>query len=389
MLNKKAFEDFIKSFENAEFGEMEIISPEGKKYYFQGDKTGVKADLHINSYDVITGIVAKGDIGLAEAYRDGKWDSNCLKSLFSYALQNEQSLNKYIYGTNFYKLIANIAYFFRRNTLNGSKNNIAAHYDLGNNFYKLWLDESMTYSSAIFNDSKELLISAQYNKYDRILERIGDNSGDILEVGCGWGGFAERAITQKDHRIKGLTLSEEQHRYANNRLKDYNENTKIVLEDYRKQEGKFDNIVSIEMFEAVGEKFWPVYFSKLSSLLKNKGKAVIQTITIDGQHFDNYRKGGDFIRSFIFPGGMLPSEERFEQEAKKAGLKLTDKFLFGKNYSLTLNHWLNNFNDKVEEVKKLGFDDKFIRIWRLYLASCIATFAIGRTNVMQVELQHA
>lgn len=389
MFNNLAFETFIKSFENADFGEIEITSPEGKKYYFQGNKPGVSADIHIKSFDVIASLIAKGDIGFAEDYRDGKWESNCLKSLFFYAIQNEQSLNSYIHGTSFYKMVANIIYLFRRNTLKGSKNNISAHYDLGNDFYKLWLDDSMTYSAAIFKNNNEHLLSAQHNKYDRILDRIGSNSSDILEVGCGWGGFAERAITRKDHRIKGITLSNEQHDYANQRLKNYSDNTKIVLEDYRKQEGKFDNIVSIEMFEAVGEKFWPTYFSKLSSLLKPKGRAVIQTITIHNDQFESYRKRGDFIRSFIFPGGMLPSENKFEKVAGDADLKVTDKFLFGKDYSLTLNHWLSNFDSKIEEVKKLGFDDKFIRIWRLYLASCVATFASGKTGVMQVELQHA
>jgi cyclopropane-fatty-acyl-phospholipid synthase len=201
--------------------------------------------------------------------------------------------------------------------------------------------------------------------------------------------FAERAITTKDHRIKGITLSNEQHSFANNRLNNFKSNADIVLEDYRHQQGKFDNIVSIEMFEAVGEQYWSTYFNKLSSSLKQKGKAVVQTITIDEKHFESYRKGGDLIRSFIFPGGMLPSPERFEYEAKKAGLKITDKFHFGKDYARTLDNWLQTFNSKVAEVKALGFDDKFIRIWRLYLASCIASFSVERTDVMQVELQHA
>lgn len=389
MLQNVVFNTFLKSFEKAEYGDLEIVSPEGKKYFFQGSKTGVSAHLHLKTYDVITNLIAKGDIGFAEDYRDGKWDSDSVKNFIFYALQNEDYLNNYIYGTNLFKAIAKIAYFFKRNTIKGSKKNIHAHYDLGNEFYKLWLDPTMTYSSAIFNNNNESLALAQHNKYDRILQRLGDKSGNVLEVGCGWGGFAERAAYLKDHKIKGITLSEEQHSYAKNRLSEFKENTNIVLEDYRKQTGKFDYIVSIEMFEAVGEKFWNTYFSKLSSMLKEKGKAVIQTITIDNKYFDSYRKNGDFIRSFIFPGGMLPSENRFAEETKKANLKITDKFLFGKDYALTLNYWLNNFENKIDEVKKLGFDEKFIRLWRLYLASCIATFAVGRTNVMQVEVQHA
>ena len=389
MFEKFAFDAFLKSLENITYGSFEVISPEGKRYLFEGDLPGPKASMKFNSYDVIANLAAKGDIGFAEDYRDGKWDSENLPALIYVALKNESALNSYIYGNNFYRVIAQFVNFFKRNNLKGSKRNIQAHYDLGNDFYSLWLDPTMTYSSAIFSNDNESLSEAQHNKYDRILELIGDKSGEILEIGCGWGGFAERAITTKDHRIKGITLSNEQHSFANNRLNNFKSNADIVLEDYRHQQGKFDNIVSIEMFEAVGEQYWSTYFNKLSSSLKQKGKAVVQTITIDEKHFESYRKGGDLIRSFIFPGGMLPSPERFEYEAKKAGLKITDKFHFGKDYARTLDNWLQTFNSKVAEVKALGFDDKFIRIWRLYLASCIASFSVERTDVMQVELQHA
>lgn len=389
MFQKTAFNTFLKSLDNVQYGYLELTCPEGKKYSFQGRENGIQADIHIKNYDVITNLIAKGDIGFAEDYRDGNWESEHLQSLFFFAMQNEESLNNYSNGTGFFKTIANISYFFKRNTLSGSKRNISAHYDLGNEFYKLWLDPTMTYSGAIFKNKNESLASAQHNKYDRILDLIRDKPGNILEVGCGWGGFAERAVGRNDYKIKGITLSEEQHDYANERLKPYKGNTSVVLEDYRKQEGKFDYIVSIEMFEAVGEKFWPIYFSKLSSLLKSRGKAVIQTITINNDYFESYRKGGDMIRSFIFPGGMLPSENRFAEEAKKAGLKITDKHLFGMDYALTLDHWLNTFDSKIEQVRKQGFDEKFIRIWRLYLASCIASFSVNRSNVMQVEVQHA
>ncbi len=389
MFDKTAFETFLKSLEGTEYGSLEVTSPDGKKYKFEGHKKGVEADIEIKSYSVITSLIAKGDIGFTEDYRDGKWETNHLPSLFYFAMQNEESLNNYIHGTNFFKVVANIVYFFRRNHLKGSKRNISAHYDLGNDFYKLWLDPSMTYSSAIYDNKSQNLTLAQNNKYDRILDKIGDKSSNILEVGCGWGGFAERAISKRNHNIKGITLSNQQHSYAINRLKAYGTGANIVLEDYRLQEGKFDNIVSIEMFEAVGEKFWPVYFSKLSSLLKTKGKAVIQTITIDDKLFDSYKKGGDLIRSFVFPGGMLPSEERFKFESEKAGLRLNESFKFGNDYALTLNQWLKNFDRKIDDVKALGFDEKFIRIWRVYLASCIASFSIGRTDVVQFEVEHA
>ena len=244
----------------------------------------------------------------------------------------------------------------------------------------------MSYSSALFRHDGESLEQAQYRKYDRMLERLGTNSGSLLEVGCGWGGLAERAITQNDFDVKGITLSEEQHAYAQQRLGD---DATIALEDYRSQDGKYDHIISIEMFEAVGEKFWPVYFNKLQSLLKHKGKAVIQTITIGEPFFERYRRGGDMLRSFIFPGGMLPSPTRFAEEASRAGLRVTDQFAFGKDYALTLKHWLKRFEESLPQIRLLGFDESFIRVWRFYLAVCIAGFASGRTDVMQMELQHA
>jgi len=390
MFKKTTFNKFLDSLKNIEHGSIQVTSPKGEVYNFTSkNQNGIAADIHIKDYGVITNIAAKGDIGFTEDYRDGMWDTNNLQSLLLFAMQNTKSLDSYMDGTNLFKILANVIYFFKSNTINGSKRNISAHYDLGNDFYKIWLDPSMTYSSAIFYDKSQSLQNAQYNKYDRILERLGDNPSDVLEVGCGWGGFAERAVKNNDHRIKGITLSEQQHSYATDRLKGFKDSTNIVLEDYRIQEGKFDNIVSIEMFEAVGEKFWPIYFAKLASLLKDKGKAVIQTITIDDKIFDSYRKSGDLIRSFIFPGGMLPSQERFKYEVEKAGLKITDKYLFGNDYALTLEKWLNTFDEKIEEIKPLGFDEKFIKIWRMYLASCIASFSTDRTDVMQVEVQHA
>lgn len=243
----------------------------------------------------------------------------------------------------------------------------------------------MTYSSAIFEDKAQNLISAQYRKYDRIIENI-HRSGKLLEIGCGWGGFAERAMLKGDYDLKALTLSEEQYTYAKNRLQG---NADIAIEDYRIQKGKYDQIVSIEMFEAVGEKFWDTYFSKIKALLAEKGKAIIQTITIDESYFERYRKSGDAIRTFIFPGGMLPSPDRFVAAVSKADLVVTDKFAFGEHYALTIQHWLMAFEKNIEQIKILGFDEKFLRIWRFYLTFCIASFKSGRTNVMQIALEHA
>jgi cyclopropane-fatty-acyl-phospholipid synthase len=385
MLEKTITLQFLKALEHIEYGSMDVTTPDGKLHQFKGHKPSVHSTLNLHDWRAIKLFATKGDTGFAEAYRDGFWDSDDLANLFVIGLQNEAALDKYIYGSLLGRIASRISYLFTRNTIDGSKKNIHAHYDLGNAFYKLWLDESMTYSSALFTAPNQNLVEAQHNKYDRILERLGD-SGRVLEIGCGWGGFAERAVTQKDYEIKGLTISNAQHEYATKRL---GNNAHIALEDYRLQNGKYNSIVSIEMFEAVGEKFWPVYFGKLKSLLADKGKAVIQTITIGNEYFDRYRTGGDMIRTYIFPGGMLPSPARFEQESKKAGLRITDTHAFGQDYALTVQHWLSRFESKLSEIKTLGFDEPFIRLWRFYLTCCIASFKVGRTDVMQVELSHA
>ena len=385
MLNRYANRLFLDRLRHIDYGAITVITPDGKRHDFSGKFTGYTAHLLLHDWRVISLLLQKGDIGFAEAYRNGWWDSDDLTTLFLCGLQNEAVLKPYIYGNTLSRITSRITYLLTRNTLSGSKKNIHAHYDLGNEFYALWLDPSMTYSSALFSKEDHDLTRAQYRKYDRITERLGQ-SGRLLEIGCGWGGFAERALARNDFAIKGLTISEAQHDYAKERL---GSNAVIALEDYRLQQGTYDQIVSIEMFEAVGEAFWPVYFSKIKSLLHKKGKAVIQTITIDDRYFDEYRKGGDVIRSFIFPGGMLPSPERFSAESAKAGLQVTDRFAFGQDYARTMRHWLEKFETHIDHITSLGFDERFIRLWRFYLTCCIASFTIGRTDVMQMELQHA
>lgn len=386
MFAQMTSDSLFRRLDHLDTGTLKLTTPDGKTRVFEGKNPGESAHLELRSWRVIQNMLKKGDIGFAEDYRAGKWETDNLTALTTLGLINRQALDRFVAGNNISRTISMLSYLLRLNSLRGSKKNIHAHYDLGNDFYKLWLDPSMTYSSAIFKGENETLEQAQHNKYDRILDCLGDNSGSILEVGCGWGGFAERAQQRGDFGIKGITLSEEQHEYANQRL---GKNANIVLEDYRHQEGKFDNIVSIEMFEAVGERYWQTYFEKIKSLLSENGKAVIQTITMNEKDFPRYRKGGDFIRSYIFPGGMLPSPSRFRAEAAKAGLKTGNEYAFGLDYAQTLEHWLNIFDEKSADVKALGFDDGFMRLWRLYLAACISGFRTGRTDVMQVELSHA
>lgn len=386
MWEKRATDTFINTLTHLKYGSMLVTTPDGKRHEMTGTHPGAHSTLHITDWRTIPAFAVKGDIGLAEAYRDGWWHTDNLTDLMVVGLENTDALDPYLYGSAFSRMATRLLYLFTCNTIKGSKRNIHAHYDLGNDFYSLWLDPSMTYSSALFHNQNESLERGQYNKYHCILDQLDSSSGRLLEIGCGWGGFAEQALQRGDYDVKGITLSSEQHHYAQNRLKG---NANIALEDYRHQHGQYDQIVSIEMFEAVGEKFWPVYFSKIKSLLAAKGKAVVQTITIDEKYFDMYRKGGDMVRTFIFPGGMLPSLTRFKEEAAKADLKVTNTIHFGQDYNKTLQAWLASFDSKADQVRALGFDEGFIRTWRFYLAACAASFQVNRTDVLQVQLQHA
>jgi cyclopropane-fatty-acyl-phospholipid synthase len=388
MIINLAQKAFFTALENVEFGSILIKSPDGKEHKFVGKNAGPQADMTLHNWGVLKAFILHGDVGVAETYSTGDWDTNDIEAVMQFGLLNEAAMERVLYGSYFSRLFSRIAYMFRANSLNGSRQNIAAHYDLGNDFYSLWLDETMTYSSAIFSNDNLLLPQAQNRKYDRMLERL-NCAGELLEIGCGWGGMAERAIEKYDHSVKGLTLSVEQQKYAQARLQKFNGNANIALQDYRHETKKFDNIVSIEMFEAVGEKYWDTYFGKVSECLKSKGKAIIQTITIDDKYFETYRKGADMIRTFIFPGGMLPSPSKFEFHANKADLQLTDKFAFGKDYAKTLRQWLINFEAKEQQLDAMGFDEKFRRLWKMYLAACAASFEVGRIDVMQLELQHA
>ena len=379
----------LRQLEHITHGSITLHLPNGCTYQFSGAEAGANADFTLHRWGALPAIIMGGDIGMTEAYRDGLWDTSNLTNLLVFGLENSATLDGAIYSNRYTTLLHRVMYRLQHNTVKGSRRNISAHYDLGNAFYKLWLDESMSYSSAIFTEDAEPLVNAQHRKYDRILERLNTNSGSMLEIGCGWGGMAERAMIHGDYAYKGITLSHEQQAYAHQRLHAHNPVANIALEDYRHQQDRYQHIVSIEMFEAVGERYWPVYFSKLANLLEQKGKAIIQTITIEQPYAARYRKGGDMIRSFIFPGGMLPTEKDFSHQATQQGLQCGDTYRFGKDYATTLQHWLDNFEQNLAQIRQLGFDEKFIRVWRFYLAGCIASFSSGRTNVVQIELQHA
>jgi cyclopropane-fatty-acyl-phospholipid synthase len=366
-------------------GTLTFIAPDGDVAVIKGAKPGPEARFAIKDWDVLRRILARGDIGLGEEFIAGSWTTDNIENLISVFLLNLDQLESFSDG-NFINRLGFVIHnaLVRRNSVAGSARNIKAHYDVGNDFYRLWLDESMTYSSALYAGTNELY-RAQQNKYERILSKFEKPKASVLEIGCGWGGFAERAAAD-DYHVTGLTISPAQHDFASARLKN---SAEIRLQDYRKCKGSFDNIVSIEMFEAVGEHYWPQYFATVAERLKRGGRAVIQTITIRDDLFDGYRTRSDFVRHYVFPGGMLPSLARFREEAERAGLKFAGAFAFGKDYARTLRDWSERMQARSGEIMALGHDERFLRNWQFYLGICAAAFNVARTDVVQVELVNA
>lgn len=366
-----------------EGGPLEVRLPDGSCVLFGHGDRGVTLQVHDKA--VFSQILARGDIGLAEAYIDGLWDSPDLPGLLTLLAANRDVLKKALYGSWRELLSARLRHWLNRNSRAGSKRNIMAHYDLGNDFYSLWLDPSMSYSSALYREALEPTFeSAQEAKYRRILRRLDPQPGQrILEIGCGWGGFAELA-TRRGAQVTGLTLSPAQQAWSRSRVPEAD----IRLQDYRDVKERFDHIVSIEMFEAVGERWWPSYFRTIARSLSPGGKAVVQSITIHDDLFPRYRKGTDFIQQYIFPGGMLPSRKAFRDAAAKAGLAVKDEFAFGHDYAVTLAQWRANFDANWPRIERLGFDDTFRRLWRMYLGYCEAGFRAGSVDVVQFELAH-
>ena len=377
-------ERLLQALSRIQYGSIAITTPDGKKLFFRGKEEGAHATLTIHDWKAVRNVAMRGDIALGEDYIAGLWDTDSVEALLTLFLSNIDALEDFRDGDWLRRIGFNIYNrILRRNSRAGSRNNIRAHYDVGNDFYKLWLDDTMTYSSALYKKPADTLEVAQKQKYGRILDRIdGDN---VLEIGCGWGGFAEQA-SNSNRKVTGLTISPAQHAFAQRRLKG---RADIRLEDYRDTGGTFDSIVSIEMFEAVGERYWPLYFQRVSERLKRGGSAVVQTITMRNDLFARYRANSDFIRHYVFPGGMLPSQEKFAESAAAAGLKCVDTFAFGQDYARTLREWLVRFEEKKSEIYALGYSESFVRNWRFYLGTCAAAFAVGRTDVMQVEMKHA
>lgn len=369
--------------EKLQDGMLEIRLPDGSSRLFGNGEHGVT--LNVSNEAMFSAVLAKGDIGLAEAYLDGHWDASDITGLLTLLARNRDVLKKAVYGSWRNLLAARVRHWLNGNSRAGSKRNIMAHYDLGNDFYKLWLDPSMSYSSALYRavDGGDLE-SAQRAKYRRILRRLkAEPAESVLEIGCGWGGFAELAV-EDGLKVTGLTLSPAQLAWAQKRVPDAD----LRLQDYRDTKEQFDHIVSIEMFEAVGERWWPTYFKTIAKSLKPGGRAVVQSITIRDDLFAEYRKGTDFIQQYVFPGGMLPSRSAFRTAAAKQGLTVHGEYAFGEDYARTLAEWRVAFEAKWPEIAALGFDENFRRLWRMYLCYCEAGFLAGNVDVVHFELSH-
>jgi cyclopropane-fatty-acyl-phospholipid synthase len=382
-LDKRAKHEFLNTCTQIQSGSLRLHTPEGEVHDFgQGNPA---AEMQINNWSLVAAIATRGDIGFGEAYVAGLWDTPSIEDLTLVAFKNLDRFRGYAYAGFWNNLkYRAVNRLMRSNSERGSSRNIRAHYDVGNEFYQLWLDDSMTYSSAIFTPDDTDLKRGQDRKYDRILNRLGQ-SERVLEIGCGWGGFAERAADDGRH-VTGLTISPSQKGYADARL---DGRADIRLQDYRKCEGKFDSIVSIEMIEAVGQNYWPTYFATLKSQLSETGVAVIQAITVADSYFDVYRRNSDYIRHYIFPGGMLLSDAVISDQARQAGLVVRDSYAFGADYARTCSIWRDRLEQQAGRIRKLGYGEEFMRNWRYYLGSCAASFAAGQTDVVQVELAHA
>lgn len=381
--------------EGIEHGSLEVRLPDGATQRFGQARSGDRAAvLEVVQWSVFDRVLERGDVGLADAWIDGHWHSPDLTALLTLMANNRQALARAVYGRWWGLLSARLRHLLNANTRAGSRRNIMAHYDLGNDFYQQWLDPTMSYSSALYSSAApRSLAAAQLAKYRRILRRLDARPGDrVLEIGCGWGAFAETAAREAGLEVVGLTLSPAQFQYAKERMRlaGLEHQVRIELRDYRDIAGEqFDHIVSIEMFEAVGERWWPSYFATLKRLLAPGGRALVQSITIRDELFARYRRGTDFIQQHVFPGGMLPSPSVFGQRAVHAGLRVEDAFAFGRDYARTLGEWSAQFERQWPAIEAQGFDERFRRLWRFYLAYCQAGFNSGATDVMQFELAHA
>lgn len=381
--DKKLKSQFLSTCARLHDGQLTLRTPEGERYNF--GSSGPEAEMIIRDWSAISAFAAHGQVGLGEAYVQGLWDTPSVEALVGMAMRNRDQLGAFDKANPFnqakFRLIDTI---LRANSRRGSRKNIRAHYDVGNEFYALWLDEGMTYSSGIFDAGDNDLYRAQSNKNARALSRLSQGAR-TLEIGCGWGGFAEHAADE-GRDVTGVTISRNQHSYAESRL---DGRADIQLRDYRDIQGTYDNIVSIEMIEAVGSRYWPSYFGVLKDKLATGGRVLLQAITVRDEFFETYKTSSDYIRQYVFPGGMLLSDKTIADQADRVGLKVRDNHAFGQDYAKTCRIWSERLTTRKRRINELGYGEAFFRNWQYYLEICAASFAIGHTNVVQVELGHA
>ncbi|HEV2009316.1 MAG TPA: cyclopropane-fatty-acyl-phospholipid synthase family protein [Burkholderiales bacterium] len=379
--------------ERMDFGALTLTTPDGiTRRFGPGGAVGAldgEVDLTLRDWKLCGDVLTGGDVAFAEAFMDDRWETSDLTALLTLIALNQRALEVAFYGRWWRQLVFRAKHLLRSNTKRRARRNVVAHYDLGNDFYGLWLDSTMSYSSALFGgDLLGSLASAQEAKYERVLQQLAPKEGaHLLEIGCGWGGFAECAA-RAGCRVTAVSLSDAQTAYARERVAAMGpqSNVEFCIKDYRDVAGQFDGIASIEMFEAVGERYWPAYFRAVREALKPGARACVQTITIANDRFEQYRQTSDFIQQYIFPGGMLASPDVFDMHVAAAGLEVDDVHRFGQDYAETLTRWVAAFDANVDKVRAQGFDHRFIRCWRFYLAYCAAGFASETTDVAQYTL---
>ena len=378
---------FLSILNRVERGTIAVDLSDGRRYQAVGAEPGPHGRIIVRNPNFFRRLLREGSPGFGEMFMEGWWTTPDLQSLMDVIMFNNENMARRFPGAGALRLLERLRHWLNANSRKGSQRNVAYHYDLGNAFYRLWLDETMTYSSALFHSGKEQLGEAQHNKYAAICDLLGLAPGDrILEIGCGWGGFAEYAVRERGVRVTGLTLSQEQYDYARRRIFEAGlaERVAIRLRDYRDEQGTYDGIASIEMIEAVGEKYWPAYFATLRDRLRPGAIAALQAITIADRLFPQYRTRIDFIRKHIFPGGMLPSAAVLRKRSEAAGLETVSIEAFADSYARTLREWRRRFNAGWERIAALGFDDRFHRMWNFYLAASAAGFTSRTTDVVRI-----
>ena len=373
-------------------GRLDFVLPDGRRFRAEGAKPGPVAELQIHDNDIFARLIREGDLGFCDAYLENAWSTPDLMAFMDLVHADNDEIYDGFPGMGIVRAWEKLRHWLRNNSKVQARKNISYHYDLGNDFYRLWLDDTMTYSSALFETGQESIEAAQRAKYAALVDAMNVKPGDhVLEIGCGWGGFAEYAAAERGLKVTGLTISQQQHDYAVQRIRDagLSDQVDIVMRDYRDETGVYDGVASIEMFEAVGEKYWPVYFDTLRERQKPGRRATLQIITVQDRRWDVYRRGVDFIQKYIFPGGMLPSPSVLRSEITRAGLNIVGSKEFGASYSQTLRRWHETFNAKWDDISAMGFDERFRRMWNFYLCSCAGAFEGGNCDVTQITVMRS